>query len=110
MGCCIVYRYTIQSGNDSEFSSQKLAGFVRKDSIRGVQADQAAKLRRILTALDAANNSGDLEIPGFRLHSLSGKLTGHWSIWVNGNWRITFRFIQSDVELVDYQDYHWECE
>jgi len=25
---------------------------------------------------------------------------------VNGSWRITFRFIESDVELVDYRDYH----
>lgn len=35
-----------------------------------------------------------------------GDLAGHWSIWVNGNWRVTFRFIGADVELVDYQDYH----
>jgi toxin HigB-1 len=25
---------------------------------------------------------------------------------VNGNWRVTFRFVENDVELVDYQDYH----
>jgi proteic killer suppression protein len=37
---------------------------------------------------------------------LSGKLAEHWSVWVNGNWRATFRFIGGDVELVDYQDYH----
>jgi proteic killer suppression protein len=88
------------------FRHKGLRALYEKDSIRGIQADQAAKLRRILTALDAANDPGDLEIPGFRLHSLSGKLNGHWSIWVNGNWRVIFRFIESDVELVDYQDYH----
>lgn len=27
-------------------------------------------------------------------------------VWVNGNWRVTFRFLESDIELVDYQDYH----
>jgi toxin HigB-1 len=27
-------------------------------------------------------------------------------MWVNGNWRVTFRFVGQDVELVDYQDYH----
>ena len=37
---------------------------------------------------------------------LKGDLAGHWSIWVNGNWRITFKFVDGDVELVDYQDYH----
>jgi proteic killer suppression protein len=32
---------------------------------------------------------------------LSGDLAGHWSIWVDENGRITFRFVDSDVELVD---------
>jgi proteic killer suppression protein len=31
---------------------------------------------------------------------------GQWSVWVNGNWRVTFRFVGPDVELVDYQDDH----
>ena len=44
--------------------------------------------------------------PSLRLHQLKGDMAGHWSIWVNGNWRVTFRFIDSDIELVDYQDYH----
>jgi len=30
-------------------------------------------------------------------------LKGHWSVWVNGNWCMTFRFV--GAELVDYQDY-----
>jgi proteic killer suppression protein len=33
-------------------------------------------------------------------------LRGYWSIWVNGNWRVTFRFTGPDVELIDYLDYH----
>jgi proteic killer suppression protein len=48
----------------------------------------------------------DLAIPGFRVHPLKGDLRGCRSIWVNGNWRVTFRFAGTDVELVDYQDYH----
>lgn len=66
----------------------------------------AYTLLRILSALDVAQGPADLEIPSFRTHRLKGDLMGHHSIWVNGNWRITFRFIESDVELVDYQDYH----
>ena len=49
---------------------------------------------------------GVLERFGHRTHRLKGDMAGHYSIWVNGNWRITFRFIESDVELVDYQDCH----
>ena len=40
------------------------------------------------------------------MHPLTGKLSDHWSTWVNGNWRVTFRFIDGDVELVDYLDDH----
>jgi addiction module HigA family antidote len=52
--------------------------------------------------------SDDVAIPSFRLHKLRGDLAGHWSIWVSGNWRVAFTFVESDVELVDYQDYHQE--
>nr|WP_245979707.1 type II toxin-antitoxin system RelE/ParE family toxin [Gryllotalpicola protaetiae] len=37
---------------------------------------------------------------------VKGQLAGFWSIWVNGNWRVTFRFTEQDIELVDYQDCH----
>ena len=73
---------------------------------KGVQATHVPKLMRILSALDVAQAPQDLAIPSFRTHQLKGDLAGHWSIWVNGNWRVTFRFIDNDVELVDYQDYH----
>ena len=75
-------------------------------SKRGVQAAHVPKLRRILSALDVAQHPADLAIPSFRTHALKGDLAGQWSIWVNGNWRVTFRFVETDVELVDYQDYH----
>ena len=44
----------------------------------------------------------DMDLPGYRLHELKGKQKGYWSVTVNGNWRLTFRFINSDVELVNY--------
>ena len=69
-------------------------------------SDHVPKLLRILSALDVAQGPDDLAIPSFRTHRLKGDLAGHYSVWVNGNWRITFRFIDSDVELVAYQDYH----
>ena len=48
----------------------------------------------------------DQKMPGWNLHPLSGDLDGHWSAWVNGNWRMTFAFEGEDAVLVDYQDYH----
>jgi proteic killer suppression protein len=88
------------------FRHKGLEGLYRRGVTKGVHAAHVDKLRRILSALDVAMSPDDLTISSFRTHPPKGKLAGHWSIWVNGNWRVTFRFIEQDVELVDYQDYH----
>jgi toxin HigB-1 len=48
----------------------------------------------------------DMNLPAFKLHRLSGKEKDIWSVWVNGNWRVTFRFENGDAHIVDYRDYH----
>ena len=88
------------------FRHKGLERLYHSGSTRGVQASQVRKLELILTALDSAAGPDDLKVPLFRLHPLKGKLKDHWSIWVNGNWRVTFRFIGRDVELLDLVDYH----
>lgn len=88
------------------FRHKGLEAFYTTGTTRGIQAAHAVKLRRILALLDVAAGPTDLNIPSFKLHPLKGELNGHWSIWVNGNWRVTFRFIGMDVELVNYVDYH----
>ncbi len=88
------------------FRHKGLEALYRTGTKKGVRAGHAPKLLRILSALDVAQGPQDLGIPSFRTHRLTGALAGHWSIWVNGNWRVTFRFLDTDVELVDYQDYH----
>ena len=40
------------------------------------------------------------------LHELGGKRKGIWSLWVSGNWRMTFCFNGKDADVVDYEDYH----
>ena len=59
-----------------------------------------------LVALDTAHTIEDMDIPGFKLHALKGKLKGRWSIWVSGNWRITFEFRDGNAFILDYEDYH----
>ena len=88
------------------FRHKGLEQLYRHGSKKGVQTAHVPKLLRILSALDVAQMPQDLSIPSFRTHQLKGNLAGYWSIWVNGNWRVTFRFVENDVELVDYQDYH----
>ena len=61
---------------------------------------------RMLARLDLAKSADDMNVPGWRLHLLSGNLDGYFSVWVNGNWRMIFTFEDGDAVLVDYQDYH----
>ena len=60
----------------------------------------------LLAALETAQAIEDMNIPGLRLHPLKGGDRGRWSIWVNGNWRLTFEFRDGNVHSVDYEDYH----
>jgi toxin HigB-1 len=71
-----------------------------------VMREHTVKLRDILARLDAATVIADLDLPGFRLHPLKGKLKGFWAITVRANWRVVFRFAEGDVLEVDYVDYH----
>jgi proteic killer suppression protein len=47
-----------------------------------------------------------MDVAGWNFHPLKGSLAGHWSVKVNGNWRMIFAFEGSDAILVDYLDYH----
>jgi proteic killer suppression protein len=78
----------------------------RSGAISGIPAGHAAKLRRQLAALNEARSPQAMDIPGWRLHPLKGRAAGHWSVWVNANWRLTFAFDGTDAILVNYQDYH----
>ncbi|SIP72018.1 conserved hypothetical protein [Xenorhabdus innexi] len=49
---------------------------------------------------------GDINLPGYRLHPLSGDREGQWSVTVSGNLRVTFEFIDGDAYIVNYEDDH----
>ncbi len=88
------------------FRHKGIQEFIETGSKAGIQPSHAARLRVQLTRLDAAISPQDMNAPGWRLHQLSGRLTGYWSVTVNGNWRLTFTFEGADTVLVDYQYYH----
>lgn len=88
------------------FRHAGLQVFYETGSKAGIRPDHAPRLKRILGVLDAALVIGQADVPGFRLHKLSGVLNGFWSVAVSGNWRVIFRFENGEVELVDYLDYH----
>ncbi len=88
------------------FKHKGLELFFTTGSTAGIQAKHATKLRLQLGALNRATCPQDMNAPSWRLHPLKGHLKEHWSITVNGNWRITFKFENGHAEIVDYQDYH----
>jgi proteic killer suppression protein len=88
------------------FKHAGLEKFFTTGSKAGIQPAHSRKLRQQLTTLDDADRPSKMNLPGWQLHSLQGDLAGHWSVRVNGNWRMTFRFEGEDAILVDYRDYH----
>jgi proteic killer suppression protein len=52
------------------------------------------------------DSPGDLDVPGYGLHQLSGDLAGFWAVKVDKNYRIVFRFDGVNMQDVDYLNYH----
>jgi len=88
------------------FRHKGLQRFFQTGSLAGVSAQSAPRLRRMLDALDVASAPAQLDIPGWRLHALSGDRAATWSLTVTGNWRLTFIFEGQDVILLDLEDCH----
>ena len=69
--------------------------------------DVAKRARRKLEYIDLAGRLEDLKNPpGNRLHALEGDRKGQYSISINDQWRICFRFLDSDAYDVEICDYH----
>ena len=88
------------------FRHRGLRRLFEDDDARGLNAQQADKIRRILARLSRASEPKHMDLPGWRLHPLKGDLAGFWSVTVSANWRIVFRFEGGDATDVDYLDYH----
>ena len=98
--------YTVKLPMIRSFKHKGLERFFITGSRRGIRPEQADKVARILDRLDASITPADMNLPGYRLHELKGRDAGIWSVTVNANWRITFKFDGQDALLLDYRDYH----
>jgi proteic killer suppression protein len=106
---------TLAVNNGSRYTDQVLRTFRDKDaeriwqrgrSKRLDQATQRAALRKLLI-LDAADQLGDLRVPpGNRLEKLRGDRANTYSVRVNDQWRICFRWTPAGPEDVEIVDYH----
>ncbi len=88
------------------FRHNGLERFFRTGDTSGINPQQAARLRRLLTSLNASAGPGGMSLPGYRLHPLKGDREGEWAVSVSGNWRLVFEFEGEDATRVDLIDYH----
>lgn len=87
-------------------NSKSLKLFYQKGDGSKLPASQLGKIRLIIGLLDAAVKPEDMDFPGSSLHKLSGDYKDFWSVKVNANYRIVFRFEDGFAFDVDYLDYH----
>jgi len=88
------------------FKHKGLERFFTNGDRRGIPAQSAARIERMLDRLDAGAASGDMDLPGYRFHPLKGARIGEYAVSVSGNWRLTFRFEGEDAIDVNLEDYH----
>lgn len=80
--------------------------FIRGKSKR-LPSDIIKRAIRRLEYIDLAVSLDDLRVPpSNRLHALKGDRKGQWSISINNQWRICFRFDKGDAYDVGITDYH----
>lgn len=72
---------------------------------RRIGAEYVRRCARILQLLEVAANPEDMNIAGFRFHSLKGN-PQRWSVRVTGNYRITFGWSAETAQDIDFEDYH----
>ncbi len=88
------------------FRHKGLERLFSKGIAKGVNAEFAPKLRRMLSVLNDSAEPQGMNLPGYRLHPLQGDRKGQWAVWVSGNWRLVFKFDGEDATDVDLVDYH----
>jgi toxin HigB-1 len=76
------------------------------DDASKLPPDMVARIRLILSTLQAAQEIAAMDAPTFRLHPLNGQLQGFFSVTVRANWRIIFRFEGGEAFDIDLVDYH----
>ncbi len=88
------------------FKHKGLKKFFETGIKSGLQAAHSNKIERILDRLDSASDVKDMNAPGYDFHQLRGNRANFYSVHVNGNWTIIFRFENGDASDVDLTDYH----
>jgi len=91
----------------SSFGDKKTKDIFEGKAPKGFPVELVTRSRRLLERIHSAHDVNDLRFPpSHRLHKLDGDLKGFWSISVNMQYRIIFRFSGHDAKDVKFLDYH----
>ena len=93
-------------GMIKSFRNKALRTFAAKGDASKLSVQNTDRVARILSLLDAASAPEQLNIPGLKFHALKGKDKGRFSVWVTGNYRITFAWSGEDTTDLDLEDHH----
>ena len=88
------------------FKHKGLKRLFEEDDRSKLGPDMVERIRLILSALEEAGSTNDLNHPSFRLHQLKGDFKGYWAVTVGANWQIVFQFKGDKASNVDLVDYH----
>ncbi len=88
------------------FRSKALKRFSESGDASKLSVQNVERVRRILTQLDESSVPEEMNIAGWRFHPLKGREKGRFSVWVTGNYRITFGWSRNDAVDADLEDYH----
>ena len=88
------------------FKHRGIERFFKRSDYRGIPAQHASRIERMLDRLDAAVRPEDMNLPGYRFHALKGDRKGEYAVSVSGNWRINFGFEDVNAIDVNLEDYH----
>ncbi len=93
--------------NISSKTAQDVYDGVNSRNARRLPRELHAKAQRLLDQLNAVIILETLKTPpGNKLEKMKGNLDGYWSLRVNDQWRIIFRWEKGDAFDVDIVDYH----
>ena len=89
------------------FGDRETARLFSREPVRRYPAELRRGMLRKLVAVDAAEALEDLRVPpGNRLEKLKGNRGNQYSIRVNDQWRVCFRWLGADAHYVEIVDYH----
>ncbi len=89
------------------FRDERTERLFRRERVKGLSRDLQRSALGKLHMIDAAESLGDLRVPpGNRLEKLKGDLQDQYSIRVNDQWRVCFRWHRGNADDVQLVDYH----